>query len=1024
MSINPNYLSSSPSGTSSTLSSFTPTGMRAEERALNGTSNYTSTSLGSLVQGISSYIPSSFKKQLYSYGAGGTNATPPPTIQSDDDKETILWSSFEDLHVGDQTRGCLVLGYTTGFQIWDLTSEGGVREVASVREAVAIKCARLLSPPLERDAPSSTLYGKRPLVAVVSAEETREFPRSVVRLYSLRTCDYVFDIGRFRTPVLNVMCNRRVMLVVLRDQLYGFSLLTMERLFILNTAASPSPYGVAALGPRWLAFATTQPLAPSPISQASGMEAGPTDSGSGKLVDVARDVATDVVKEAAQGLYYLGDMASKKVMNYLYPEEAPVPSHYAASSPAQAPHPAADADTLGVVVVFDVCTRKVVAHFRAHSHAISLLSFDPTGTLLVSSSVEGRSLNVYQITPSVPAVLSAAPGVLPGVPPLEQTKPVRPLYKLVRGMTAATIHTVGFSKDSKWMAASTIRGTTHIFAINPLGGSVTLLTHPSPGTHGGVFPGNMSEAMSFKLGLPPALIQVSAVGRVKHPLTQSVDFDQAATASSNSGVVIAPSAGGNVKTQFNCIVSASSFADVHGPSGTERMYVVAQSGALTMYHLQPHAGSDPADPNALHLGVVPITEWEVARKPRWAEFRTPIITPEVNAHPASTTEAGGETLWLANVEITTHTPHLRPLWAGPQFTFKTFQTNHNTPTTSINMPSTSSSPAASFVMHDEPSLMSVIPSPSSRYTVAPSDETTPTRTLEVKARTPMPFKEGMDDTDAQGAAPEPAAMISEPVGKAVTSSDIKSSIMQAMATPMDRPKTKIYSSGSLTASSVGSHSNSTSPSSSLSSSPNTSYMPTQPIITSSSSSSSSTPTTTSSSSPPTSTSTSTSSSTTAAQPAHPPLNAAAVDGRIDKQMAGLSLWEEDAFRPPAPKPSTRKIVTDDEDDMVPISSDSVAPATTVTPATPEQTAVSYVASQPIEIKKLAPEPLAAAPNNKKQSPSSNNNNSQTKTISRSPPNFVFEQEEEKPAPSRKGKKKSKKGKSPTKSEEEEEWTGF
>jgi hypothetical protein len=29
--------------------------------------------------------------------------------------------------------------------------------------------------------------------------------------------------------------------------------------------------------------------------------------------------------------------------------------------------------------------------------------------------------------------------------------------------------------------------------------------------------------------------------------------------------------------------------------------------------------------------------------------------------------------WLSNVEITTHMPHDRPLWAGPQFTFKTFQ---------------------------------------------------------------------------------------------------------------------------------------------------------------------------------------------------------------------------------------------------------------------------------------------------------------------------------------------------------------
>jgi hypothetical protein len=34
--------------------------------------------------------------------------------------------------------------------------------------------------------------------------------------------------------------------------------------------------------------------------------------------------------------------------------------------------------------------------------------------------------------------------------------------------------------------------------------------------------------------------------------------------------------------------------------------------------------------------------------------------------------------WLSNVEIMTHSPHLRPLWASPQFTFKTYRSINET----------------------------------------------------------------------------------------------------------------------------------------------------------------------------------------------------------------------------------------------------------------------------------------------------------------------------------------------------------
>ncbi|XVF77649.1 hypothetical protein PTKIN_Ptkin14bG0064100 [Pterospermum kingtungense] len=46
------------------------------------------------------------------------------------------------------------------------------------------------------------------------------------------------------------------------------------------------------------------------------------------------------------------------------------------------------------------------------------------------------------------------------------------LYQLQRGFTNAVIQDIGFSGDSNWIMISFPRGTSHLFAINPMGGSV------------------------------------------------------------------------------------------------------------------------------------------------------------------------------------------------------------------------------------------------------------------------------------------------------------------------------------------------------------------------------------------------------------------------------------------------------------------------------------------------------------------------------------------------------------------------
>ena len=56
---------------------------------------------------------------------------------------------------------------------------------------------------------------------------------------------------------------------------------------------------------------------------------------------------------------------------------------------------------------------------------------------------------------------------------------VHHLYTLQRGDTTAQIHNFCFSNDSRYLAAVTKRGTTHVFPINPYGGPATVRTHCS-----------------------------------------------------------------------------------------------------------------------------------------------------------------------------------------------------------------------------------------------------------------------------------------------------------------------------------------------------------------------------------------------------------------------------------------------------------------------------------------------------------------------------------------------------------------
>ncbi|KAI9495760.1 hypothetical protein BDB00DRAFT_192295 [Zychaea mexicana] len=118
--------------------------------------------------------------------------------------------------------------------------------------------------------------------------------------------------------------------------------------------------------------------------------------------------------------------------------------------------------------------QSVCTHFQAHTkHAITSLTFNPSGTLLLSASNQGHKFHVFSLASSS----SWSPPASSSWAPTTGELSVTHLYSLSRGITDAQVDDVQFSTDSLWCAVSTARGTTHVYPINPYGGPTEIPGH-------------------------------------------------------------------------------------------------------------------------------------------------------------------------------------------------------------------------------------------------------------------------------------------------------------------------------------------------------------------------------------------------------------------------------------------------------------------------------------------------------------------------------------------------------------------
>ncbi|KAL5548243.1 hypothetical protein UlMin_003474 [Ulmus minor] len=693
------------------------------------------------------FIPNSFRAissylKIVSSGAStvarSAASVASSIVEKDDvaNQDQVNWAGFDELESeGDVTRRVLLLGYRSGFQIWDVEEADNVRELVS-RHGGPVSFMQMLPKPITSKL-DDKFADSRPLLAVCSDGNlsvgnniqdgltaprngttanghdpaNERFVPTAVFFYSLSSQSFVYNI-KFRSVVHSVRCSPRVVAISLATQIHCINATTLEREYTIltNPVVTGCPtsggigYGPLAVGPRWLAYSGSQVLV-SNSGRVSPQHLTPSVSfpSNGSLV---AHYAKESSKQLAVGIVTLGDMGYKTLSKYcseLLPDGNI--SHQLGSPIFKGNGTVnghlTDLDSIGMVIVRDIVSKAVIAQFRAHKSPISALCFDPSGTLLVTASVQGHNFNVFKIMPGLGGSSSAS----------DTSPSCVHLYRLQRGFTNAVIQDISFSDDSNWIMISSSRGTSHLFAINPLGGQVNFPATDAGFTRSGVrwlpnstqqMPNQLSHSVA---GSPVTLSPVSRIRNGNNGWRGTVTGAAAAATGR-----VSPLSGAVASSFHNCKGKAL-YLDSNSSKAKYHLLVFSPSGSMIQYALRILTGPDltmamsvsnPAyesgQESDARLVVEAIQKWNICQKQNRRDREDNVdiygengssdhnkIYPEGGPRKGKNTifpEDGGHMtkakispeekhhLYISEAELQMHEPR-SPLWARPEIYFQT-----------------------------------------------------------------------------------------------------------------------------------------------------------------------------------------------------------------------------------------------------------------------------------------------------------------------------------------------------------------
>ncbi|KAF3332967.1 autophagy-related protein 18f-like protein [Carex littledalei] len=573
--------------------------------------------------------------------AGASIVSSIANAAEDSTRDQVRWAGFDKLELDPNSyRQVLLLGYQSGFQVWDVEQSGEVRQLASRHDGPVsfLQVQKNPNPNLSNET-IDQFADARPLLIVACdgtssagnfdegydgsqdfASEDGLFP-TFVRFYSFKLHDYVHEL-KFRSAVYSVRCSPRVVAVSQATQIHCFNSATLEREYtiltlpISSTVAGPVGigYGPLAVGPRWLAY-TGSPVTVSDAGRVSPQILNPPSSGtsvgtgigSGSVPNgsLVAHYAKESSRQLAAGIVILGDMGYQKISEYL-PRNGRGSNGMNGNSLPRANgqnigiH--ADNENAGMVIVRDIVSKQVIVQFRAHTSPISALCFDPSGTLLVTASIHGRNINVFRIMPPAPNSESDACGTY------------LHLYRLQRGITNAVIKDISFSDDSEWIMISSSRGTSHLFAISPYC-STSYLNDPNQSDNNSLIIDNIATASPFRgphVSTSPSLHRKS-LSSPGPPVTLSVISRIRNGSNGLNGLKGAVSlATGGPTNSISGAVASAFYKNTTSSTAKDYLLVFSPSGSIIQYF--PHRIEYSENGSENRFVVEALQKWDMCHK--------------------------------------------------------------------------------------------------------------------------------------------------------------------------------------------------------------------------------------------------------------------------------------------------------------------------------------------------------------------------------------------------------------------------
>uniref|UniRef100_A0A6I8N2B8 BCAS3 microtubule associated cell migration factor n=1 Tax=Ornithorhynchus anatinus TaxID=9258 RepID=A0A6I8N2B8_ORNAN len=599
-----------------------------------------------------------------------------------EEKEKIVWVRFENADLNDTSRNMefqeihstgneppllVMIGYSDGMQVWSIPISGEAQELFSVRHG-PVRAARILPAPQIGPQKCDSFSEKRPLLGVCKSigSSGTSPPFCCVDLHSLRTGEMVKSI-QFKTPIYDLHCNKRILVVVLQEKIAAFDSCTFtKKFFVTSCYPCPGPnMNPIALGNRWLAYAENKLIR---CHQSRGGACGDNiQSYTATVISAAKTLKTGLTMVGKVVTQLTGTLPSGVT-------EEDVASHSNTRRSPLVPGiiTVIDTETVGegqVLVSEDSDSDGIVAHFPAHEKPVCCMAFNTSGMLLVTTDTLGHDFHVFQILTH---------------PWSSSQSAVHHLYTLHRGETEAKVQDICFSHDCRWVVVSTLRGTSHVFPINPYGGQPCVRTHMSPrvvnrmsrfqksagleeieqeltskqGGRCSPVPGLSSSPSGSPLhgklnsqepynnftnnnpGNPrlsplPSLTVVVPLAQIKQPMTLGTITKRTGKTKPPPQISPSKSVGGEFCVAAIFGTSRSWFANNPGLKRdkdqskqfvVESLYIISCYGTLVEHMVEPRPLSTApkiSDDTPLEMMTSPRASWTLVRTPQWNELQPP-----------------------------------------------------------------------------------------------------------------------------------------------------------------------------------------------------------------------------------------------------------------------------------------------------------------------------------------------------------------------------------------------------------------